>query len=162
MGHYTHRGFTLVELILVIVLVGILSVYALPRLDSLTSYDLNQSTNELIEAIRFAQETSMIRVNTQYQIVTGAPDIYRVQQYTSSASDISNPLTGASSFTADSNDWAGISVTAVNLSFDTRGYPCASTAPCSTHMTNPLTIDVSASGETRSITIEPLTGFVHE
>lgn len=159
-----NKGFTLVELIMVIVLVGVISVYAAPRLGSLTSYDLNQATNELIEVIRFSQETSMIRVDTNYQVVIGAADKYRVKAYSGSgpASDITSPLTGSSSFIENSSDWSGITVSGLNLSFDTRGYPCATIAPCTTHMTSTQSITLSTSSESRTIIIEPLTGFVHE
>jgi MSHA pilin protein MshC len=158
------RGFTLIELVMVIVLIGIISVYAAPRLGSLTAYNLTQATNELIEVIRFAQETSMIRVDSGFQVVTGGADHYRVSEYDYTGptlSNIASPLTGSSPFTANSGEWSGITTSGLSISFDTRGYPCASVAPCMAHMTSVQTISLTAAGESRTITIEPITGFVH-
>jgi MSHA pilin protein MshC len=158
------QGFTLIELVMVIVLIGILSVYAAPRLGSLASYNLTQATNELIEAIRFAQETSMIRVDDSLEVVIGSPDKYRVREYnfgSGSTQQTTSPLSGSTPFIADSGEWSDITVSGLSLSFDTRGYPCASVAPCNSPMTSTQSITLSVPGDSQTITIEPITGFVH-
>jgi MSHA pilin protein MshC len=160
----TSQGFTLIELVMVIVLIGILAVYAAPRLGSLSSYSLTQATSELIEAIRFAQETSMIRVDDSLEIVSGGTDKYRVREYnysSSSTQQTTSPLTGTTPFVANSAEWSGITVSGLSLSFDTRGYPCASVAPCTSPMTSTQSITLSVPGDSQTITIEPITGFVH-
>lgn len=155
-------GFTLIELVMVIILIGIIAVYAAPRFGALSSYNLTQATSELVEAIRYAQEASMARIDRSYQVVTGGADNYRVSEHDgSAASDIASPLTGSTPFTANAAEWSGIGVTALNLSFDTRGYPCATVSPCSSHMTTALSYTLMAGGETRTITVEAITGFAY-
>lgn len=51
-----HYGFTLVELVMTIIIVGIMAVYAIPRLGSLAVYDLANGTDELVEAIRLRKK----------------------------------------------------------------------------------------------------------
>lgn len=165
MSHrYQQNGFTMIELVAIMVIIAIMAAVAIPRFTKLSTYSLTQSTNELVEAIRFAQETSMVQVDTHYQIVTGGSDKYRVRQYdltTTSTSDITNPLSGSSPFVADNNDWSGITLGSANLSFDNRGYPCASAAPCNAPMTNPVTITLSDGTDSQSITVEPITGYAY-
>lgn len=160
-----HYGFTLVELVMTIIIVGIMAVYAIPRLGSLAVYDLANGTDELVEAIRFAQETSMLQVDLGYQIETNNGDDYLVQEYdyaTATTSDINSPLGGNSPYTEEGDIWNSIATSSLSLSFDTRGYPCNSVAPCTTHMTSAQTITLTHnSGETRSITIEPITGYAY-
>lgn len=160
----SHRGFTLIELVMIIIVVGIVAVYAAPRFGSLSTYNLTRASNELVQAIRFAQEGSMNRVDSSFQLVSGGADIFRVREYMysiTSTQEVSSPLTGASPFIANAGEWSGITTSSLNLSFDTRGYPCATVAPCSNPMTTTQTITLIAAGETRIITIEPITGFVY-
>lgn len=55
------RGFTLVELISVMILVGILSVVFLPRLAYINTAAVQGSRDDLIAALFFAQQASMAR-----------------------------------------------------------------------------------------------------
>ena len=165
-------GFTLVELVMTIIIVGIMAVYAVPRLGSLATYDLTNAANELVEAIRFAQESSMLRVDSGYQIVTndGSSD-YRVQECAyanttpvtcTTTSDINSPISSSSSYIQDGEIWNKISANGLSFSFDTRGYPCNAVAPCTAHMTVAQTITLThTSGETTTVTIEPISGYAY-
>ena len=162
-------GFTLIELIMTMVLVGIMAVYVVSKFSSLSSYDLENASGELVEAIRFTQQGSMHRVNESgFQIVTndGTSD-YRVQEYdadTVSTANINHPLTGSTSYTEIGDIWSSISVSNLSLSFDSRGSPCAQIAPCDVtgQMTTTQTITLThSSGATRSVIIEPVTGYAY-
>lgn len=159
------QGFTLVELVMTMVVVGIMAAYAVPRLGSMAIYDLTNAAHELVEAVRFAQETTMVRVDSSLEVVTNSGTDYRVQEYnhvTTTTANISSPLTGSSPYRESGDIWNNIAVSSASISFDSRGYPCAMVAPCSTRMTTAQTIVLThTSGESKSITIEPISGFVH-
>lgn len=54
-------GFTLVELIVVILIIGILSVSVAPRFFSVTTYEHRQATDEVLSALRYSQQMAMNR-----------------------------------------------------------------------------------------------------
>lgn len=55
----TLRGFTLVELVTVLVLVGILAVAVLPRLDSVGAFAELEYRDEIAATLRFAQKSAV-------------------------------------------------------------------------------------------------------
>jgi MSHA pilin protein MshC len=57
----SQQGFTLIELITVIILLGILSAFAVSRFPSSQSYSTNIITNQFIASARLAQQTSLSR-----------------------------------------------------------------------------------------------------
>jgi len=54
-------GFTLVELIVVILIVGILSISVAPRFFSVTTYENRQAADEVLSALRYSQQMAMNR-----------------------------------------------------------------------------------------------------
>ncbi|NCN89385.1 MAG: prepilin-type N-terminal cleavage/methylation domain-containing protein [Gallionella sp.] len=55
----THRGFTLVELITVMVIVGILAVAVLPRFFTVSDFEDRGSADQVKSLLRFAQKTAI-------------------------------------------------------------------------------------------------------
>lgn len=55
----TDRGFTLIELITVIILIGILAVAVLPKFDGTASYEAHTHRAQLIAALRLTQQRAM-------------------------------------------------------------------------------------------------------
>lgn len=56
-----YSGFTLVELIVVILITGILSISVAPRFFGVASYENRQVTDELLSALRYSQQMAMNR-----------------------------------------------------------------------------------------------------
>jgi MSHA pilin protein MshC len=61
------KGFTFIELIMLIVLIGIIAVYAGPRLGNLTDTKAGAFVDKLRADIRYAQNLAMTR-NQQYRV----------------------------------------------------------------------------------------------
>ena len=55
------EGFTLIELIMVIILLGVLSVFAMSRFPSGPSYSAVITKNQLLSALRLSQQTALSR-----------------------------------------------------------------------------------------------------
>lgn len=155
-----HRGFSLVELIMVMILVGILAVMAVPLLSNIAGYTLHSAAHDLIEAIRYAQQQSMTHSGANpFQIqITGAG--FTVSQ---SGTAIINPITGNSGYSQDSAVWNGVSITSTTgtIAFDYRGLPsCSAGFPaCSLSGDSNITVTLQKGSNTLSITLERFTGY---
>lgn len=152
------QGFTLVELILIIVILGIISFIALPRLGSLGAYDVRLASQDLIEAIRYAQAQSMTKTGAnQFQIAISNTG-YRVTQ---AGVDITHPISGAASYTEDASEWSDVNVSASGtISFDGRGKPtCTSYSACTTPSDTNVTLTISKGADSAGVTIERYTGY---
>ena len=58
---YETAGFTLVELVVVLVLVGIMAAYIVPRLTLRSGFDERTLQEELVSTARYAQQLAMMR-----------------------------------------------------------------------------------------------------
>ena len=149
------RGFTLVELVLVIVLLGILGVYAAARYSN-RGYDLRAAASELVQAIRHAQQRSMSNSGAGRYAIAIQASGFRVTQ---AGADVKNPLTGQAPYTDDG--WAGRGISSnvtASVQFDARGEPldAATGNPIA-----PLSIVLSdGGGDSLTVTLQPVTGYV--
>ena len=72
------RGFTFVELVTVIVLMGILSVVALPRLIGSDAFGTEEVARGVVDGVRLAQRQAMARTNQNIELqVTRSASDYR-------------------------------------------------------------------------------------
>lgn len=112
----SERGFTLIELITVMILISILSVSLFSRLGSVNSANIQAGRDDLIAALFFAQQAAMARSNIQLILSTnsvsvtenGTPIKVHAQGY---------PLALPS----------GVTATPVTLSYDKLGRTTATT-----------------------------------
>lgn len=66
---FQNKAFTLVELIVVILIIGILSISIAPRFFSVNSYQDRRAVDELLVALRYTQQMAMARgVNIQLDL----------------------------------------------------------------------------------------------
>ena len=68
-------GFTLVELIAVITLLGVLSVVLFSRINSVSASRVQASRDDLIAALFFAQQLAMSRSNIQLTISSNSINV---------------------------------------------------------------------------------------
>jgi MSHA pilin protein MshC len=58
---YTSRGFTLVELVTVMIMLGILAVFAMPNLDVARGFDATSFHDRVAASLRFAQKSAVAK-----------------------------------------------------------------------------------------------------
>ena len=140
------RGFTLIELIIVILVVGILAVYALSRID-LAGFRSVGFSQQALASIRFAQKQAISTgCNVEVEINTVDSDICElIWNGCAGNANLVNPASGNTDFCADSSPTGAVPT--VNFSFDRIGSPSAAQA---------FSIDG------RTIIVEANTGFTHE
>ena len=151
------RGFSLFELVTVLVLLGIVAVFAAPRLFTTQSITLFATTAQLAASIRYAQSLSMSRGQR-----------YRVN-FTANSYQITDMLGGVVQPATANTGTALVSVvpTVLNgynppltlnyVAFDTKGVPYTSATVA---LAVTATITLTSGGESSTITIAPETGRV--
>jgi MSHA pilin protein MshC len=138
-------GFTLTELVVVMIIAGILSVFAISRINT-TSFGMEGFTNQATAMVRYAQKIAISQRRTVF-VVTTTSRISLCYTDATCASQVHEPPS-TSAFFKDAP--SGVTLSAGNFSFDALGKSAGAS------------ISVSASGETtRFITIEANTGYVH-
>lgn len=151
-------GFTLMELAVIILLLGILAFTAVPRFLDQGAVDVSVMAEQLANDIRYTQSLAMAsgqrnRINltaTAYQITT------------SSGGLLTHPVTGGTGPIAlNGVTLSGWSPPLTNnyVAFDGRGVPY-SLVTSSTGLASNASITLSGGGHTRNIVISPETGRV--
>jgi len=139
-------GFTIVELVIVILLVGILAINVGTRFFSNSSFANRNVADELVEAIRYAQHIAMSR-GGNIQVVTDATT-YRIEESTcaSPPCPIPNPnRSGNYTVTIPSNSL--LNASSPTISFNGLGQPTPNTNSTIT-IGNPIAFTITIEGET--------------
>jgi MSHA pilin protein MshC len=177
-------GFTMVELIVVMIIIGILSAVGLARFIDRKSFDADEFVGQAKSMLRYGQKVAIAQNRPVYVRLNGASIALCFDSACASANRVQAPggtNTGSSAtLAACSNDskWqceavpANVSYTLAPSApytgannffyFDALGKPYAA-ADATTSATStfaPLTISISADS-TRSIVVEQETGYVH-
>lgn len=139
-----HFGFTLVELVVVILLVGIISVFVLPRFFASNVFVERRVKDELISALRYTQQLSMNR-GEDHRLQINAANYTFHRDAAGTWPQVTNP--DGSGVTAN-NFPNGFTVAPTTITFNRLGQPTP----------NGLAINIGA-GET--VTIEADTGYAH-
>ena len=165
------NGFTLIELILVIVLIGIVAVFAAPRLGNITVTNAGAFTDKLRADTRYAQNLAMTG-NTRTRVVFTTTSYEVRSSATATCSSFNtamDPATGSPlQVTLNTGTYAGITLSGTAcLEYDSLGrpYDCASApAPglCATSLSG-MVITVIANGATTvgTVTVTAQTGAVN-
>jgi MSHA pilin protein MshC len=147
------RGFTLVELVVVLVLLGIVAVVALPRMLQREEFDLRASTDRVAAIARYAQKVAVAQRANVIVRVTGNTLTGCVSTGVVVAGVPCTPLVdpstgGALSFQPPSPITIGTAV----FGFGPSGSPGA----------QPITLTVTAGSQSRAIVVEAETGHVRQ
>lgn len=140
------KGFTIIELIMVLILLGILSAVALPRFFATNDFDERVLFDDTLNAIRYAQKLAVATgCQIQFQSTTTSYQVLRDDSCTSGTytTQVHNPATGELGLNGSESD---VSMTATTITFFPLGNASADT-----------TIQVGS----KNIHVIAATGFVY-
>lgn len=144
----SRNGFTVVELVVIITIVGVLAAIAVPRFMGADGFRSRGFYDEAQGIVRYAQKTAIAWRRSIFVCVTATAVSAST---TACGAPITNPLSGALlSSTAPS----GVTLSPASFSFDSAGRPNPNT---------PVTITLSSSiagDPARQIVVEAETGYV--
>ncbi len=157
-----NRGFTLVELVTTIVILGVLVAIAAPRFTGFSTFSGKASRDRVVSGLRYAQQQALSRNRfVRVRIQTPAADRYRLEfcQGTSSTPGGCPGWTRLSPPDNPGGDWRLSGA----LSFDSGAtlYFSGLGRPVTAGGGDPGTQTVSAGGGALTVTVEPETGFAH-
>jgi MSHA pilin protein MshC len=147
-------GFTIVELVAVMVIVGIIASVSAPRFVGVDAFDARGSYGTLTAALRYAQKTAIAQRRTVYANVNTSTRTVCLGYTSNCSSAVIDPATQASyAKTLSSN--VTITASASPIGFDGLGRPVPNAAATFT-----IQNAVVPSESTRTITVEQDTGYV--
>lgn len=143
------KGFTLPELVITMVVVGILAAVVVPRFVDQATFDVFRYVEQTREALRFAQKSAIAKRRSVCIVIgTGAITLTVPASFGGScAQGLIDPSTGkAFSQPVPSQ----VTITSASFSYDASGTPSAG-----------QTITVSSGSSTQTITVDAGTGYVY-
>ncbi len=152
-------GFTLIELIMVIVLLGVLAVFAGPRLFDTSVFNSRGFNDETLAMLRYAQKTAIGQRRTVCVTFTASSASLRIASAAAVGTCDTNLIgpRGDTPGTITAKSGVTYSPTPATVHFDGLGQSLDNTGAV---LSAARTITVTGAGKT--ITIEPGTGTVHE
>lgn len=142
-----HCGFTMVELIVTMIVIGIMAVVAVPRFSGINSFDARGAGDQAASYLRFAQKSALAQ--RHYVTITVSNDpatspVLKIGTACGAATDLAYP----GRFQVARNITISGGTT---ICFDTLGGTTAT-----------VNLTFSADGSVvRTVTVEAVTGYVH-
>ncbi len=149
--HHNHKGFTLIELIVVMVIIGVLAVAAIPKFFDKSTFETRGFADETTAALRYAQKAAIAQRRTVCASFTNSSltlTIASAAGVNTCNTNLASPA-GTSPFTVTPRS-SGITyaTTPINFSYNALGQASSGQT-------------IAVTGATGSIIIEQDTGYVH-
>jgi len=162
----SQKGFTLVEIIIVVVILGIAAALVVPTLSNAADIQVRSAANRIAADLDYAKGLAITHQGRYSVVFDVSGESYEIQE--ADGTSVRNPLTGASSFVVNfSTDDRLSQVDIVSADFDSDSSDTITFdylgSPYSGTTTAPLNIGqitLQADDFSLTVDIEPVTGYV--
>lgn len=149
-------GFTLIEIIIVVVILSIAAMAAIPLMSSASDVQIRSAANLIAADLEYAKSMAISRGQNYSVVFDEGANSYQIEDQSSNV--IQHPVKKGFPYVMNfSNDsrLGKVNITSTNLSSGKVTFDCLGSP-----VDNGGTITISASGITATITIEPVTGYI--
>lgn len=151
----TQSGFTVVELITVIVIIGILTSISAPKFIGNDAFAARGSYSTLLSALRLAQKTAIAQRKTVYANLNTTTKTVCLGYDSSCSTAVIDPANNAA-YSKSLSSSVNLTTTLSSIAFTSSGKENANNTVTITVANNVVTSEPA-----RTITIEQDTGYVH-
>lgn len=152
------RGFSLIELVVVITLLSVVAAIATPRATESSRIGLLPRAEQLASDLRYAQALSMS--NGQRYCVTFAANNYSITTASSNCTSTVVTPAGTQQMTLQNVTLTLSGLPANYVVFDGKGAPYVSAGASPTPLASAATLTLAADGSSAILTVVPMTGLV--
>ena len=151
----SHGGFTVIELLIVVVILAIIGLTALPMISSAGSVQIRSAANMISADLEYARSMALSRGQNFSVVFDDSTESYRIEDQDTNV--IQHPVKKGFDYVIDfQNDGRLSKVDITNVSFTDSKV----TFDCLGSPDNGGTVILQADGNTKTITVEPVTGFI--
>ena len=156
------RGFTMIELVMVLILLGVLAVFAAPRFLATSDIQARGLHDETLAYLRYAHKSAIAQRRTVCVTFTGTTGAVLTVAALATATSCTGNLVGPrgeSPATVSASGTVAYSGPPGNFNFNGLGQPINNAGVVLVAADLP---PIQVSGASNSITVEAGTGYVHE
>ena len=149
------RGFTTIEILIVVVIIAIAAFTAIPMMSSASSMQVRSASNMIIGDLEYAKSIAISRSQNYSVVFDTSAESYEIQDQ--SGNVIAHPIKKGFDYIIDfQNDSRlnKVNIDSTTLSSNTVTFNSLGSPD------NGGTITVEAGGDSITITVEPVTGYV--
>jgi prepilin-type N-terminal cleavage/methylation domain-containing protein len=152
-------GFTIIELLIVIVILSIAALTAIPLMSSASSVQIRSAANLIAADLEYAKSMAISRGQNHSIVFDGSADSYQIEDQDNNV--IQHPVKKGFDYVMNfSNDSRLSKVNIVNADFDGNSTVTFDCLGSPINLNSEGVINLSADSMTATITIEPVTGFI--
>jgi prepilin-type N-terminal cleavage/methylation domain-containing protein len=167
--YHLRRGFTLVEVIIVVVIISIAALMAVPMFSSAGSMQIRSAGNIIAADLEYAKNMAITRGQNYSVIFDVTAESYKIVE--PNGATIAHPVKKGFPYIEDFKNDSRLNKVDISsvqfdpganatVTFDSMGMPYSGGTAVPGNSLNNGSITISADGTTATISVEPVTGYI--